>query len=332
MIRLNYRNLAVTATAGLGAGVVSVPLLMELQSFHRYNQLSAGLPLFRTNFLSKPLVETWNIPGFLQGPFILFFLVPLRLFVCLLPQIATSIWYWRSKSGTRADLYCAPMILICLLCSTFLHSSGFAGTNDDMGWRALLPMQLLLTIWTARSLDSELFWQNKLVSRPVVVLLVLGALAFPTEYYLLRHYTMSTKPVTMDSERVYYARELYSKLNAVLDKNARVAANVDNDLFREHVLTVFYSHRQQLAGDRRRSVVFGGTDQAYDDVVNATNRVLKNGTEQDTEVLFNRFKLGALMVADTDPVWSKPDSWLIKQKPIFENAHFKAYTVEVLRR
>ncbi|HEY9778220.1 MAG TPA: hypothetical protein V6C81_30940 [Planktothrix sp.] len=326
LFRRQLRSVVIAASAGATAAVASLPELLELHSFHRANQLALSLPLFRSNNASPSWPDQMHISQAMQGPFILFVLVPMRFLVGLAPAISVSLWYWLRKMYTRTDIYCVPMVLVSVFCSTFLHSSGFAATNDDMAQRSFMPMQVLLTIWTARSLASAQFWRRKIICVPLCLLLVLGALAMPGEFYFLRRYTMSTNPQTMDTERLYDLREVFTKLEPVLDKSARIASNVNIDLFKDYVYPVLYSHRQQLAADRRRSVVFGGTDEAYDDVTNATNLVLADGTKDATATLFNRFKVGALIVMDNNPVWTKPDSWLMQQKPFFQNQHFKAYT------
>jgi hypothetical protein len=227
------------------------------------------------------------------------------------------------------------MVITSLVISSFLRSNTI--TNNDLGWRATIVAQFVLLIWAADLWEDGLFPAERRWSSAVGVLLLLGAVPIVYDMAMLRIY-----PVLLDDraiprylwlapdhklgERTYALRQTYERLSALLPRRAIVQHNpnaVPEDMFYG-----LYADRQTAAEGGTCGTVFGGPQALCPGILTPINALFSSSgyaNYAQVEDICRQLSIDAVVVKDTDPVWSDRNSWVWKAEPVIGDAYSRAF-------
>lgn len=299
---------------GLSGVLLLLPFLLELQSHHMQPQLFLGIANF--HFLD------FDLSGFCRSPLArsvstILLLEPLRFLIFCGPFFVLAIYYWCKKMGTKTDWQALPLCASCLLITTFVHSTAH---NDDMGWRALLPLLIFMLIWSARFISS-VYFQHRTTRIIITMLLLLGLFTEIFNLYLVRSYSF----FNFNGKETFACRDIYNKVNAVVPKTARLQANPEANFFGLAPYVTLYGHHQTVVVDKINSIIFGGNADIYRRTLSDITPVFKNASIEQVRKVCKKYKIDAVIVKKEDPAWQDPTSWVNQNQPDFQNDYFKAF-------
>ena len=304
------RGLTGTGSGGIGTSA-TLPIQFAVRSFYFAEALVGPGSSWRTT-----LANTLSLPlnYFLEFGF--FFVVGFR--------------QWK-KGG---DACGTALLVTSILVSTFLRSNSIA--NNDLGWRGVVFAQFVLLIWASKLWDDGLFLSRRRAFSAVGVMLTLGLAATVYDVTMLRIY-----PLLLDSlnipryhwlapdhhlgERTYALREVYERLGRELPENAIVQQNpnaIPGDLFYG-----LYADRQTAVETPSCGVVFGGDASLCESVLTPVREVFERADNPDP--VCRQLSISALIVKDTDGVWSDKTSWVWRKTPLIGNSYARAFLCQI---
>lgn len=332
------REAMTNCVAGVLALVFASPFLVEV--FSGRGSAAAGAPVsfgVRQFFLAESMVGSagprWHIT--LTDLLTL----PVNYFLELGFFFAVGILQWKrirkQEKWSDADVFGVVMVITSLVISSFLRSNTI--TNNDLGWRATILAQFVLLIWAAELWEDGLFPAGRRWSSAVGVLLLLGAVPIGYDMVMLRIY-----PVMLDDraiprylwlapdhklgERTYDLRQTYERLSALLPRRAIVQQNpnaVPEDMFYG-----LYADRQAAAEGGTCGTEFGGPQALCPGILTPISALFSSsGYANYSQVadICRQLSIDAVVVKDTDPVWSNRNSWVWKTEPAMGDAYSRAF-------
>ena len=326
------------------ASVLSIPYLMDLyranfthvtpivfsvrvfQPIHIWMQtLHAGMRrLFVADLLSLPLNY------FLEfGFFALAAMVYLR-------------WRWRIQARLgRNELALLTLAASAIVIASMLRSNI---VNNDLGYRSILFTQFVLLLWSSDVLQALVSQRkgehtNLPIGRGMAILLlvsmVIGTLPHVYEAGIMKMYAMAgdlhlsarrAQPFLGETNlgrRYYDFREAYQWIHRHLPESAIIQHNPD--LYMD-VPSGLYANRQVVASDRYYGPQFGIRPDMYEPIFSAVSQIFTPQAERkDISHVCRQFGIVALVVKDTDPIWSHRESWVFREKPVFANQSSRVF-------
>lgn len=184
----------------------------------------------------------------------------------------------------------------------------------------------------------DLLDDPKAVRRPlVVVLLAIGVASSIYEAASLRLYAVASDVVALSryswlnpapdtGRRLYEIRAAYERLRSMTGPEAIVQQNPDTDP--GDLPWGLYAERRTVAETPSCNTAMGG-DPGECAAVMARIAPIFQGSAQPDEVDATCRALGisALVVKDTDPVWSAAGSWVWSRKPDFAGDHVRVFLI-----
>jgi hypothetical protein len=245
---------------------------------------------------------------------------------------------WRGRAATSTNELAAwTVVLSSFLLGTFFRSTTIA--SNDLGWRCLLPAQLILLLWAANMVYE---WWTKTAdaaSRPssslrltLASLLILGVLGTTYQVVMLRIYPVLYDRGTVNGEswiesdrqfgqRTYALRSAYEALNVQLPASAVVQNNPATEDPIPHSL---YSTHDAVAGGMDCGVSFGGDEKVCHERMQRLAPLFEDGTGNPDEVCRD-LGIDVLVVQDNDAAWQDPSSWIWRTPPLVANARVRAF-------
>jgi hypothetical protein len=311
-------------------GIIALPFVIELQSHHsnlkpiafavrtsgllRYfldpNEKSINTSVKDQLGLNQP---TTAYP--LESLFLLIFDYPMEFGFFLVGAIL--YWFNRIKSKQIEDTDLLPFCLFStsIIICTFLRS---AIHNNDLGWRGLIPAQIILLFWSASYIGKNLSKPKSLILLIVLALVGLGTTLY--EFYLLRFSLLDKKREMLECkpERNYWVRKAYEQMRNEFQVSI-IQANPRHD--RDPYFGL-YSNHQTLCSDKEYGPLFGIEINQYNKYESAVQALFSgNYNYEETKALAMKWKIDALFVKDDDPIFL--NNWNIK--PDLENKFVKVY-------
>jgi hypothetical protein len=246
-----------------------------------------------------------------------------------------AVWFlrrvWRRRTVDRYELLTLTIAATSLLICTFVRSTVI--WNNDLGYRGMLLAQFILLLWAVDLLDDR-----KAARRPlVVVLIVLGVAGSVYEAASLRLYAVVAdwmalpryswlNPTADTGRRLYEARAAYERLKTLLGKDAIVQQNPDTDP--GDLPWALYSEQRTVADTLSCNTVFGGDPRECTAVLGIIAPLFQGtATPDEVEGACRALGISALVVKDTDPVWSLPGSWMWRRKPLISGQHVRVFLI-----
>lgn len=237
--------------------------------------------------------------------------------------------FWYKKHIEKEDLLPISIFIASLTICTFLRS---AIHNNDLGWRGLIPAQIILLLWSSVYLKNRLddFKGVHFLKHPVIILLVLLALtgAGTTFYdiYLLRFTQLDSKREALENnpEKNYFIRKAYEELR----RNKNISIVQANPIHDRDPFFGLYSQHQTLASDKEYGPLFGIDIEKYNELVTKLEPVFSGKyTLDEVKSLAQKYSLDAIFVKQDDPVFSNKDSWATQLKPDIENKYARVFLI-----
>jgi hypothetical protein len=304
---------------GAGSGGGGFPIAFRVRRFYAVDTILA----------SQGRDQPWQLAVANGATLPLNYLIELGFFLA-----AGLLWWQRRRARrealSRAELAIALMIATSVAICSCLCSTAIA--NNDLGWRGFLVAQFGLLLWAVDVLTDRRYKRSVVLA----VMLALGAAGTVCDVFLFRLY-----PVVADrgglphlfwmsqdrklGERNYAVREAYEWA----DRHTPAGAIIQ---FSPHAVFqdtpgFLYSNRQIAAADQGCLAGFGGDASLCAPMVAAANLLFPERGQPVSESSSACEKLGAdvLIAKDTDFVWSVPDSWVWREKPLYANKMVRVF-------
>jgi hypothetical protein len=325
---------------------LSLPYLIDLHRAN-YTQITPVIVSVRKLFPIHNLVESYHW-GWVSTLAVDLLSIPLNYFMEFGFFALAGIFYWTRRVQIlgrlcRNETACVTLAITSAAIATFLRSNI---ENNDLGWRSAMFLQFVLLLWAA-DVMTELVGQLKCervrfqMSRRKAILLlvslVIGISAVLYDAVLMKLYPMSGDlqlPIVRPhgdvlternlGRRYYDFRLAYQWINGQFAESAVVQHNPD--IFID-LPSGLYGNRQVVAADHLYGTVFGIPQAMYRPVYSAVSALFASRTidMEDVSAVCRRFNITALVVKDTDPIWSDPDSWVFRKFPIFRNRSTRVF-------
>ncbi len=324
-----YRDSALLAASGCLAALLVVPTYL-LGLRERASGGSFVMPTVRMFKLPDLILLNMHVGGWKLALANLL-LLPLNYFLELGFFLVIGVIALKTKREWKKwDLAATVMAGTSIVVCTFLRS-GVIG-NNDLGARGFLPAQFVLLLW-AVSLWSKGEWRG--AARPwLMALLVIGVAGTVYQVGLLRLYPVRTESVPDPDftylatdghfgRRTWYARQVYEQLRRTLPERAVMEHNPKIEL--GYIPYGLYADRQLAAEALDCGTVLGGEASACDAMRPLLDALFEpRASAQQVDGVCRQYGISALIVRDTDPVWSDPRSWVWQRQPLAANAMVRA--------
>jgi len=225
------------------------------------------------------------------------------------------------------------------LVGTFLRSSTLS--TNDLGWRCFLPAQLVLLLWAAQivhdwwlshSLASSQAVSSRWTQCTLLALLILGLGGTAYQVFMLRMFPvlwdrgMIAGPSWVDKshfgKRAYALRSAYQLLGLQVTPAAILQANPNTE---DLILHMLYSGHDAAAGDGECGRDFGGDAGVCALRVRRLASLFRHPEGADLDAACRDYGIAAVVVDDSDPVWTEPSSWTWNRQAEIANDYVRAF-------
>ena len=248
---------------------------------------------------------------------------------------------YRKKSWRQNPFYSSEIILLAvtIFIGSFVQSTVIS--NNDLGWRAWLPGQFILLIWSLDIINK--FFPNgwrkgernsenaRRISRPLKIFIIIGLLTTITDVLLLRTWPMlvdadiagfpsSLSPDTQLGKRTFSARLAYDYINLHTPENTLIQDN-PADLLNPPI--GLYANRAIAISGH---AAFGVSIQDLTNRANLISRIFTSSTnwsEIDQVCTINNVDI--IVTTDIDPIWKSLPALEQERKPIYQNAYYAVF-------
>jgi hypothetical protein len=347
VFKKQYLLASLMALSGVIALLLAFPFIRDLfQGLG--NSSSSGFPLVfnvRTFNFAIPWItafpKLWqNIIHLLLLPFN--YLLELGFFF-----IAAFIWLKNYKNNPPTNnLYHQAEIL--LLAVTFFLASFVKSTvilNNDFGWRAWLPGQFVLLIWSTEIIYpilenrkisvKNIFRIPRIIEKENALLalfLIIGLFTTILNAFYLRAWPLVinaglTLPLALSEdthlgERTYAAKQAYAYIGENIPANLIIQNNplINND----RPLGLYGNHQAAIASVS----AYGVPKDEYDYYVNQIKPIFFSATltSLDTiDQICRQYFINFIVVADTDPLWPSLGIWEQQRHALYKNGYYAVF-------
>lgn len=235
-----------------------------------------------------------------------------------------TILHWHKRPVQQKD-----WLFLCIFGTSLFIATFFRSTihNNDLGWRGLIPAQIILLFWSAEYLSSN-FNLKKPSSIALSILLTVGAATSLYDLYLLRFSQLYPNRAVQeyDPHKNFYVRSAYQNLLAVCPKNGIIQANPSHT--RDPYMGL-YSQRQTIASDQEYGPLFGVDYNLYKNQVAKLTPLFNGGINaQNVRDICENEKIFALVIKWSDPVFNDKSSWVFELVPYYQNEYVKVFVFD----
>jgi hypothetical protein len=354
IVMTSIRGWHAEARAGMAiallASILSIPYLFDL---YRAN-FTHVLPLV---FAMRPFspIHAW-MQGLHAGMRRLFVAdlvsLPLNYFLEFGFFALAATVYWRRRWQIKARLGRNELALLTLAASALVIASILRSNivNNDLGYRSILFTQFVLLLWSSDVLQVLVSRQKgehtglpigQGMATLLLVSLVIGTLPHVYEAGIMKMYAMAGD-LHLSARRVwpflgednlgrryYDFREAYRWIHRHFPESAIVQHNPDIYM---DVPSGLYANRQAVASDRYYGPQFGIRPDMYEPVFSAISEIFSPQTDsKHISCICRQFGIAALIVKDTDPIWSHRESWVFQETPVFANQSSRVFDCAAFR-
>jgi hypothetical protein len=350
LLRKQWRDALVVCVSGMVALAAASPYLYELLGIGGTGNASeAPVQLAVRSFQMVDILAAsrgWNVT------LVNILALPLNYFMEFGFFFVIGVMQWRKMRGTGHFFHhkelcgftiAATSILLC----TFLRSSVIS--NNDLGWRGISVAQFILLIWATELWDDGVLFSGidsvsgsrRLISRDdrrrlIAFMLVLGMAGSLYELFMGRFFLLisdaSKNPVYFViyrrniGKRTDALRQVYESLDKMLPQNAIVQHNPNAEP--GDVFYGLYADRQAAAETSGCGVVFGGDPALCPGIIGPINDLFEKPGAVDpgrVDGICHDLSIDALVVKDTDKVWTDKSSWVWKKQPDLANDYARVF-------
>lgn len=256
--------------------------------------------------------------------------------------LAGLIWIqqYNRKQWKQNPFYLPEIILLSatIFVGSFIRSTAIG--NNDLGWRAWLPGQFILLIWSV-DVINRLFpngWHKnegspqstRQIIQYLKLFLIIGLLTTMTDVVLLRTWPMlvdagvagfpsKLSPDTQLGKRTFAARLAYDFINLHTQENTIIQDNPAD--FLNPPIGLYANRAIAISGH----TAFGVSVQ---DLTNRANLISKiytsaNWAEIDQTCITNNIDL--IIATDVDPIWKNLPILEQQRNPLYQNRYYAVF-------
>lgn len=234
-----------------------------------------------------------------------------------------SLLYWWKRPIQKKDWLFLSIFSTSLFIATFFRSTIH---NNDLGWRGLIPAQIVLLFWSAEYLTTSFSFKQKKFSTCVLgLLLLLGTATSLYDLYLLRFSQQYSNRDLQenDPKKNYAIRLAYQNIVSICPPKGIIQAN---PMHARDPFMGLYSQRQTLASDQEYGPLFGVDIKAYKEQVEKLKPLFTGGMNaQSVRDFCDNEKIFALVIKWSDPVFNDKLSWVFELTPYYQNEFVKVF-------
>ncbi|MGA7194467.1 MAG: hypothetical protein WBW94_12630 [Anaerolineales bacterium] len=330
---------------GMIALIAASPFLAELLLGGNGSASSGGIPLaFSVRVFIPVLLFLSNYPPALLN-LILLLVLPINYLMELGFFFVTGLlWIQQHRRGTLTQnpFYFLEIVLlsVTIFIGSFVQSTAIS--SNDLGWRAWLPGQFILLVWSV-DVINKLFpkgWRTeernsetaRQISRPLKIFVIIGLLTTLTDVVLLRTWPMlvdagiagfpsSLSPDTQLGKRTFAARLAYDYINQHTPENTLIQDNPANLLNRPIGL---YANRPIAISGQ---TAYGISLQDFKSRAESISKIFASSTswtEIDQTCAANNINI--IVATDIDPIWKNLPALESQRKPLFQNPYYAVFS------
>ena len=347
MILLFFRNerrlSLLMGLVGIIALITASPFLVELTGGN--NSASFGIPITLSvrAFVPVLLFLSNYPPALLHWIFLL--VLPLNYLLELGFFFVTGIlWIWQQKDSWKQNpFYFSEIILLAvtIFIGSFVQSTTIA--SNDLGWRAWLPGQFILLIWSV-DVINKLFpngWRklernsaSARIFRQLRIFAIIGLMTTVTDVILLRTWPMlvdagvtgfpsSLSPDTQLGKRTFAARLAYDYINLHTPENILIQDNPTDPLNRP--IGLYADRAMAISGH----TAFGVSMQDFNSRTDSVAKIFAfsaNWAEINQTCAANNINI--IIATDLDPLWKDLPILEQQRNPIYQNQYYAVFQCE----
>jgi len=349
MAKPDLRKMAAQlVVAGIFAIILSSPFLVGLtQSGQDTTQGLLPVALYVRPFMAIIFFEF--LPRMAQL-FVNFLFLPLNyLFEFGFFLIVAILWLRSTRetrrSGNPYQNAETILILTIIILLSFVHSNVIV--INDLGIRGWIPLQFVLVVWAVDLLNGKSsqpkpsilstirsISDNKRLGNLLSIFFVIGIFSSLTDLTAAR-----TWPILVDlnivgfpnelspdirlGERTYAGRQTYDYIQTHVPDTLIIQNNPAINLERPSGL---YGNHQMAISDR---TAYGIPADEYQQMTEGIREIFDAQNVLDWNLLdqiCNNYSIDAIVVGDTDPLWSSIDDLGRERPPIYKNNFYAVFT------
>ncbi len=331
--------IAAMVFTGLTALILSYPFLVGL-----FQGSGSGMSQFPIAFEVRPFLllgaflKTWPQ---IWRTIAMLAILPINYLLELGFYFIVGIFWFKlnRKEIQRSNpFHLAEVLLLAIVFvfGSFIRSTLIA--NNDFGWRAWLPGQFILLVWSVDVLETLVFntpgsvetaWPVKFsevvkVRRILLTLAMVGILTSAVDILLLRFaWPLNTEPDKGQS--TYSARLAFEYLRDQIPADAITQNNPITYVDRPSGL---YGTHQMVIADR---TAYGVSPEQFSALVDEVSVIFLNEnivSWQPIDQKCQQLKIDVLIFKDTDPIWKRFELLKEQRAPLYSNEHYAIFACE----
>jgi hypothetical protein len=328
--------------SGMLALLLLLPFLHELHGGSAQN-LNASFRLAVRPFLPATLLlNVWGI----QSPILwnLAFLVflPVNYFLELGAFFIAGLFWLAERRSDRSGIVRRHLMLGLLLVSLLMSSFVYWGSerSNDFGYRAVLPAQFILLLWTIEIVEQ--FWpalcdsmtrRHRLFHRVLAVAVMIGLLSNVANFLLMRSRVAVAElasspaevwpPSAHPAQLMYELRSAYiwirdhSSPSSIVQQNPEPYLWIEKKQYSERMAAI-----QGLEQDSRSE----GSKAEFEKTLKLARTLFSAGMEtRSMRVTCESLKVRFVLVQDSDPIWQDPNSYVWQLQPSFQASRVRVF-------
>ncbi|MFB3813483.1 MAG: hypothetical protein ACE14L_05170 [Terriglobales bacterium] len=342
-----WDEVALFAVAGALAAVIALPYLRMITGKAASAGAFVGFAVRQFPLADRVLAKHTALSG--PSGVVDFLLLPLNYFLELGFFLLVGVLrIWSIRRGAvrlkREEIAAWTMVGTSFLIGSFVQSTTL--TSNDLGWRCFLQAQFVFLLWAALVLDH--WWSTpgsagNRTRRAAYIMLLLGLLGTAYQVVTLRIYPMLHDagivrgPEWLDSDRqmgrrTLALRSVYDTLSSTLPHDIVVQYNPASPAYVPHLL---YSGRDAAIGLPRCGAVFGGDMARCGPRIKTLQSLFvapEPGDAASLDARCDAYRINALVVTNSDPVWQQPGTWVWNRTPAIVNDYVRAFHCGTMSR
>ncbi|MFZ1043720.1 MAG: hypothetical protein WAN58_20660 [Anaerolineales bacterium] len=332
------------AFTGIIALIAASPFLTELLIGGNGSASSGGVPLtFSVRIFIPVSLFLSNYPPALLN-LILLLVLPINYLMELGFFFITGLLWiqeYRKEPLTQNSFNVLEIILLAVsvFIGSFIQSTAIS--SNDLGWRAWLPGQFILLIWSV-DIINKLFpngWRKgerssataRQISRPLKIFVIIGLITTIVDVVLLRTWPMlvdagiagfpsGLSPDTQLGKRTLAARLAYDYINLHTPENTLIQDNPTDSLNRPIGL---YANRPIAISGH---TAYGVPIQDFKSRSNSIAKIFTSGTNwAEIDQICNTNYINLIVVTDLDPLWKSLPILNQERSPFYQNLYYAVY-------